>query len=154
MRDGANRSLVSSAAFDLLILRAQIGVFGADRRVGGLDERCPQVRVAVAGPARFALAGGLVVAGANRCPARGVAIGREAAHVWAELREDHLCCAGGDAIDRGQQLSLVRERGEPLLNLLGQRGDRLVQVVDVREDLRDDQRVVRFEVPRERLLFE
>lgn len=109
MRDDDDRSVLSAAASDLLVLRAQVGIPGADRRVGGLDERGLQVRIAVAGSARFALSGGLVVAGANRCPARGVAIGREAAHVWAELREDHLCRAGGDAIDRAEQLRLVRK---------------------------------------------
>jgi hypothetical protein len=53
-----------------------------------------------------------------------------------------LACALGDARDRGEVLSLVRERGKPPLDLLAQRGDRLVQVVQVREDVRDDQRVV------------
>jgi hypothetical protein len=52
--------------------------------------------------------------------------------------------------DRAQQLSLGHERGQAPLHVLGQRGDHLLQIVQVHEDLRDDQRVVSLEVPGQR----
>jgi hypothetical protein len=39
VRDGDDRFLVAAAALDLLVLGAQVGVLGADRGVGGLDQR-------------------------------------------------------------------------------------------------------------------
>jgi hypothetical protein len=80
-----------------------------------------------------------------------VAVGGEPAHVGAELGEDHLAGALGDAGDRAEVLSLVREGGQPLRDLVGQRRDRRVHVVQVGEDVRDDQRVVGLEIPSQRL---
>jgi hypothetical protein len=52
------------------------------------------------------LAGGLVLAGADRRPAGGVAVAWEAVHVGAELGQDHLGGALRDARDRAEQLTL------------------------------------------------
>ena len=150
--DGDDRFLVSAAAFDLLVLGAQVGVLGADGGVGGLDQR---------GAAGSGLPLRVVLIGAcrriRRCRGRSPSswrhVDRTAKRVMSGPSSARITCAaaGGDTRDRCQQLRLVRERDQPLLDLRGQRRDRLVQIVDVREDLRDDQRVVRFEVARERL---
>jgi hypothetical protein len=62
VRDRDDRLLVAAAAFDLLVLGAQVGVLGACGSVGGLDQRGAQVRVAFAGLAGAALAAGFVIA--------------------------------------------------------------------------------------------
>jgi len=87
----------------------------------------------------MALAGGLVVAGADRDRAGGVPVGGEAGHVGAELGDDHLAVALGDAGNRGQQLSLLSERGQPPLDVRAQCRDRLVEVVEMGEVVGDDQ---------------
>jgi hypothetical protein len=77
--------LVPAAAFDLLVLGAQVGVLASGGGVGGLDQSGAEIRVALVGLARAALARGLVVARAKLRPARGVPVRREAAHVRSEL---------------------------------------------------------------------
>src|SRR5712692_6502400 len=66
-------------------------------------------------------------------------VAREDAHVDAELSDQHLGAEAGDAGDRLEQLAFARERGDHLLDPRAEGGDRLVQVVDVGEDLRDEQ---------------
>jgi hypothetical protein len=63
----------------------------------------------------------------------------------------HLGGAFVDAGDRVQELELTGERARQLLDLLGQRGDGLVEEVDLGEHLPDEQRVVAGEAPLERL---
>ena len=87
MSDGDDRLLVSAAATDAQVLGAQVCVFGAPGgAVGGLDQGDPQPAVALACLARAALAGGLVVAGADRGPARGVPVGGKALDVGPSWR--------------------------------------------------------------------
>src|SRR5713226_10601257 len=69
-------------------------------------------------------------------------VAREDAHIDAELSDQHLGAEAGDAGDRLEQLAFARERGDHLLDPRAEGGDRLVQVVDVGEDLRDEQAVV------------
>jgi hypothetical protein len=54
-------------------------------------------------------------------------------------------------LDTHQQVTLSRERGDLLLDLRGEPLDRLIEEVDVREDLADDQRVLVPEATDERL---
>ena len=91
------------------------------------------------------------VAGAHAGPRGEVFGGRERAHVDADLGDQHLGGALLDAGDRHQQLTLAGERGDPLLDLVREPVDRLVEEVDVREDLPDDQRVLGLEAALERL---
>jgi hypothetical protein len=55
-----------------------------------------------------------------------------------------------DAGDRHQQVTLASERGDPLLDLRRELVDPLVEEVDVRKDLPDDQRVLSVEAALER----
>ena len=77
-------------------------------------------------------------------------VGREAAHVRADLGEQHLGGAPVDAGDRVQQLELTGERAGQLLDPLRQGRDRLVEEVDLGEHLPDQQRVVAGEAALER----
>jgi hypothetical protein len=79
------------------------------------------------------------------------AVAWEAARVRSELGQHHLGGQPPDARDRLQQLKLRLERAQPLLDLRRQRSDRLVEVVDVGEQVRDEQRVVAREAALERL---
>jgi hypothetical protein len=68
--------------------------------------------------------------------------GGELAHVRADLGHDDL---GGALVDPGdgvQQRHLLSERGDHLLDPRRQHRDRLVQVVDVGQDLSDQQPVM------------
>ena len=78
-------------------------------------------------------------------------MGGERAHVDADLGDQHLCGALLDAGDRHQQVTLAGEGGDLLLDRPRQPVDRLVEEVDVREDLPDDQRVLGLEATDERL---
>ena len=69
-------------------------------------------------------------------------MGGEAAHVGAELGQDRLGRALADAGDRVQLFQLTCERAGPPIDLLAKRLDDLVEVVEVGEDVRAEQRVV------------
>ena len=96
------------------------------------------------------LAAGLALAGAHPAPRGEVRVGREAAHVGADLGEQHLGGALVDAGDRVEQLELTGERAGQLLDPLRQGRDRLVEEVDLGEHLRDEQRVMAGEAALER----
>jgi hypothetical protein len=74
----------------------------------------------------------------------------ECAHITAGLGDQHLSGSTGDAGDRAQQLDRWRQRSQLLLDRVGEFADRFVEVVDVREDAPDDQRVLRVEAALER----
>jgi hypothetical protein len=76
--------------------------------------------------------------------------GREAAHVGADLGQDHLGGALADAGDGDQQLELVGPRRGDLGDPDRQRSDGLVGVVDAGQQLRDEQCVVVAEAPTRR----
>ena len=78
-------------------------------------------------------------------------IGGEAAHVDADLGDDHLGGALLDAGDRAEQLNRGGERVELLFDLVGEQLDLLVEEVEVGEDRRDDQRVLAVETADQRL---
>src|SRR5207245_10432770 len=109
--------------------------------LGGLDQVGSGPAVTLARLARAALARRLVVAGTDGCPARRVTVAWEAIHVGAQLGDDHLRGALGDARNRAQKLTLALERAHALLDLCRERADRLVQVLDVRKQMGDQQRV-------------
>jgi len=95
-------------------------------------------------------AAGLALAGAQPGPRRELMLGRELAHVGADLGEQHLGGAPVNTGDRVKQLQRAGERGGQLLDPRRQRRDRLIEEVDLREHLTDEQRVVVGEAPLER----
>jgi hypothetical protein len=79
-----------------------------------------------------------------------VAVGWEASDVGPELGDDHLRGAIGDAGDDAEQLTLALERAHPLLDLTRELGGRLVEVLNVGEQVRDEHGVVLAEAALER----
>jgi hypothetical protein len=70
--DRADRDLVPGAGFDPPVFAGEVAVLDADRARRGVVQRAVEPFRALAGLARAALAGGLVVAGAMRgLPRRG-----------------------------------------------------------------------------------
>jgi len=65
---------------------------------------------------------------------------RKRRHVRADLGEDRLSRSALDPGDRHQALNLWGERAELLLDVGANGGDRLLEVVEVREDLAEQER--------------
>ncbi len=65
---------------------------------------------------------------------------RKHRHVRADLGEDRLSRSALDPGDRHQALNLWGERAELLLDVGANGGDRLLEVVEVREDLAEQER--------------
>jgi hypothetical protein len=76
---------------------------------------------------------------------------RKARHVRADLRQDDFRGAPIDTGDGVEQPDLSRERGEAALDLLREPVDGVLEVLDVREQLADEKRVVLAEAALERL---
>jgi hypothetical protein len=68
--------------------------------------------------------------------------GGELTHVRADLGQDHFGGAPVDPGDGVQQRHLLSVRADDLLDPRRKRGDGLVQVVDVGQDLSDQQPVM------------
>ena len=77
--------------------------------------------------------------------------GREDGHVGADLGDDHLGAAPLNPGDRAEQLNGRGERGDLLLDRVGEPVDLLVEEVDVGEDRPDPERVQVIEAALERL---
>jgi hypothetical protein len=89
--------LVAAALDQAAVLGGEVGVAFAGRAPGALDQGLPQAAVGKPGAAAQALAGTLVVAGAEVRPGRGMAGGGKATHVAAEFGEDGLGRPARDA---------------------------------------------------------
>src|SRR5215467_5036075 len=146
--DGNDRFLVPAVLHDASVAGGE----GAGGRVragaeGGLDQRAAQPAVAFARPARSVLAGTLVVAGAQACPTGEMPRRGEHAHVDAELGDEDLRGALVHAWDRIEAGQVVREGDDHGVDLGAHRLDRLVEVVEVGKDLRDQKGVMPPEAP-------
>jgi hypothetical protein len=87
---------------------------------------------------------GQIAAQLARCPSVGDA------HVGPDLGHDHLGHAAANPGDRVQPLHDRRKRAQHLLDLRGDGPDRLIEIVDVGQDLADEEGMVPAEPPRER----
>src|SRR5260370_32472186 len=125
--------------------RGERTILRAARAQGGLDGRDATPAVAFAGRRRFVLAGALVAAGTEAGPTGQMPVAGGKAHVHAELGDDHLSRALMDAGDRVQLRQLLGERGEVVVDLLTHRGDRLVEILEMRQQLPDEKSVMRAE---------
>src|SRR5207247_6233213 len=132
---GADRFLLAAAAADLPVVGGEVGLLRARGGTGGFAESGAQPAVAVAGLAGAALAAGLVGAGADARPGDEVFGVGEDGHVDAALGDQHL---GDVAADAGDQLGVgVGGLDDAAVEV----GDRLVERVDVGEQLRDQDAV-------------
>src|SRR5712692_212712 len=82
--------LLPAMAHDPAIACGQGAVLSAGGGEGGFNEGHAQPAVPLPGLSGFMLAGTFVVTGTEPGPAGEVPITREAAHVHADLRDDHL----------------------------------------------------------------
>src|SRR5206468_4631926 len=121
-------------------------VLGARRPEGGLDEGCAQPDVAFASLPRAALTGTLVVAGTETGPTRKMAVAGEPSHVDADLGDEDLGRPLIHAGNRIEALHCVRVGRQDGLDAYAERGHRLFEVVEMRQDLGRQKRVVRTEV--------
>src|SRR6266540_4404356 len=108
--DGAGRAAVAAAGSQPLVLGGEVDVAAAGRCQRRLGQRGVEPLGAVPGFAGAAFAGRAIIAWALAGPAGEVPLGGEAAHVGADLRDDHLGCALLDAGDRAEQLNRRGER--------------------------------------------
>ena len=72
-----------------------------------------------------------MIPGAEAGPARGVGRGGEDGHVHAELGDEDFSGPPADPRDGVQAGEGLRERGQEFLQAIAERGDRLVEVVEV-----------------------
>src|SRR4051812_19827057 len=101
--DGAQRLLVSQPGLKAPVLGGEVTGLDADRGHRGLFERVVEPLRAVAGLARAALAGRLVVAGTASGPRREVPRAGETGHVGADLTDDAFGAATLEAGHCAQQ---------------------------------------------------
>src|SRR5215204_7681894 len=149
--DGPEGAFVPAARLEPPVLGFEVVALDADRGHRGLLEREVQPLGPVAGLARAALAGRLVVAGAPAGPRCQMPRGRKARHVGADLTDDALRAAALDAGHRAHQLNRRRERADLLLDHAGELFDLTVEEIDVAQDRADPEPVMRVEVSGERL---
>ena len=85
-------------------------------------------------------------------PAGELFVGREHAHVDADLGDDHLGGAPLNAGDRAQEFNGLLERGDLLPDRLSQRRDLPIKKIDVLEDRADPHGVEMVKAALQRLL--
>src|SRR5215213_3958381 len=141
--NGHSSSLLAPTGSESAVLSGQVSV---PRTTGGmrrLDESCPQPGIALGGFPASAFAPALVVARTHPRPRSQVPIGGEAAHVRADLGQYCLRRTPSHSRDRLQSLNCFSERAHPLSNLRTQLFDGLLEEVDVRQLLSDEEALVR-----------
>ncbi len=125
---GAERAAVAGAGPQALVLGLEVAAFGAGRGERGFLQRDPEELAALASPPGAAFAGGLVGAGAAPGPGGEVSGAGEGAHVGADLSDEDLGGAGGDAGDRaGQRDAGQSGRAQLSLDRLRELPDLLVE---------------------------
>src|SRR5262245_26367217 len=134
--DGDDGLLVPAALDEPPVLRREVAVACADGAPGALDERRAQRPVGDAGAAAQTLAGALVVAWAETGPGGGMAGGGKTAHVRAEFGDDGLGCAARDPGNRVEPRQRIAVRRGERRDVAIAGGDRLVEELDVAQELR------------------
>src|SRR5215216_8130563 len=143
MANGHSSSLLAPTGGESAVLSREVSV---PRTTGGmrrLDEGCPQPGIALAGLATSAFASTLVITRTHSSPGGQVPIRGEAAHVRADLGQYRLRCTPPHSRNRLQSLNCFSERAHPLGNLRTQLLYGLIEKVDVRQLLGDEEALVR-----------
>src|SRR3954466_7701776 len=128
---GADGLLGSAAVAQALELSLKVAALFAGAGPSALDQRGLEPRRPFAQAGGAALAGALVVAGAEPSPGDQVAGGREAAHVDADLGDDDLRGQVTEAGDRAQQPDRLTKRVEIAVHLLVDLGNGDLQGIDL-----------------------
>ena len=149
MADGDRGPLRAASGGESVVLRCPVGSLATTCCTGGFDQCRAEPGAAFARLATPAFACALVIPWAHAGPACQVSGGGEAAHVGADLGEEHFGGALPYARDRCQSLQLRRPRAEPLGDLHAHCHDGGVQEVDVGQLLGQQEPLVRTDPPRE-----
>jgi hypothetical protein len=110
------------------------------------------LRVRLTRPPTAALAGAFVVAWRHTCPRRQVGGGWEACHVHADLGHEHFGGAPTDARNGVEQRHGLLKRAHALRDLGVHQRDEVVQEVDVRQLLCNQEALVGLKLAGKRLL--
>src|SRR4029450_7605409 len=145
-----DRLLRTAMAEDTLKPGPQRAVLSATRARRRFDQRRTQPAGTVPRFARLMLAGALVVSRTQRGPAREMARRGEGAHIHTDLGDEDFGRPPVDARNAIQSVELVRKRGEAIFDLRAERADSLVEVIEMRQELAHQKRVVRPKPARER----
>jgi len=154
VRECNHRLFGPAARRDAAIARCERRLFHMRRRLRGLDKHRTQPGISFARATAALLAGALVVSWSYAHPRRQRRSRREATHVRADFRHQYLCRGQRDAGDRVQQrhnCRLVRIHRTGCLNLGIKTRNRLVQAVELRQQLGEHETVVGPESAVERL---
>jgi zinc-finger of transposase IS204/IS1001/IS1096/IS1165/Helix-turn-helix domain of transposase family ISL3 len=141
-RDRNHRLLVSPMPRDTSIPRREGGVGRAGRGQRGLGQRAAQPPVPFARLPGPVPAGTLVVARAEPGPARQMTRAGEDPHIYPDLCQDDLRGALVHPREGVQAREVRGERSDDVVDLPTDRGDELVQVVQMGQQLRDEKRMM------------
>jgi hypothetical protein len=134
VRDGDDRLLVAAMPEDATIPGGYGAVRGTRRSEGGLDESSAQPDATFARLPRSVLASTLVALGTETGPTREMAVAGESSHVNANLGDEDFRRPLIHAGNRIKALHRIREGRQDRLDTRAQRGDRLLEMVEVRQD--------------------
>ena len=147
--DGDDGRLLAAVAGTALVARREGGPTRTTRAVRGEHERAPQPAIAFARASGAPLAGTFVLAGTQARPTADVTIGREDDHVESEFGHEVFSAVAADARNRVQSLDHWRETGEESSDLLGERVQGFIEVIQVGEDVTGQEGMMRTEAARE-----
>src|ERR1700694_1087891 len=131
--DGADRLLWPAAALQAQILGLQIAPLFVLGRPAALDERGLEPLRAFAQTARSAFPGTLVVARTQAGPGQQMSHSGEAAHVEADLGDDHFRAERAYAGDGPDEVDGGAKGGEAVLHLPVNRPDGCIETIDLAE---------------------
>ena len=128
----------------------EIGLFGVARGMGTCDEDGPEPLIALAGPPTLALAGTLMVPGADLGPGAEVLGGRKPRHLDANFRDEILGRPLADTWNRVEERDGLGVRVTQGLNLDFTLCNTLFEELNMREDVREQLGMVGPEAPLQR----
>ena len=151
MRDRNYGPLVPAAPLNSLIEGGERGRFRPTGGGGGFDERHAQGGIAMPRAGDAPLAGALFLAWTDAAPATQMAIARKLRHVLAGFGHDHFSRPLFDARNCLEPRHRRNERGELLGNPCTACRNDFFEKVDLREDLLEEEGVMRAEPALQRL---
>src|SRR3990170_5743044 len=148
-RDG--RLLLADATGEAPGLGPEVRPAAARRGPGALGQDVAEPDVATARPARVAAATGDVVPGTAPSPGRQMGGAREDRHIDPDLGDDALGRPPGHPRDGVEVVTRRRERGDHPLDLLVERRDGALELLEVLQGEPDEQGMVVGEAAPQRL---
>src|SRR4030095_15754132 len=151
MPHGYQSSFLSPSARHPVVLRRQIGVFGAGRSVSRFDQGELQPAVSLPSLPTVAFTGTLMMSWTHRCPRGQMRTARKATHVQTDLGCQVLGNPPVDAWNGVQQLKLLVKRVQPLRYLPVETCNGLVEIVNVAQLFSQHEAMMRSKASRQSL---